>query len=41
MNSSRLKARTILLLLVEAMLLFGGLVVAVYVRMGAGMLKTR
>jgi sugar transferase (PEP-CTERM system associated) len=34
MNSSRLKARTILLLLVEAMLLFGGLVVAVYVRMG-------
>lgn len=36
MNSSRLKARTILLLLVEAMLLFGGLVIAVYVRMGAG-----
>ena len=35
MNSSRLKARTILLLLVEAMLLFGGLVIAVYVRMGA------
>lgn len=34
MNSSRLKARTILLLLVEAMLLFGGLVIAVYVRMG-------
>src|SRR6185503_9085448 len=32
---SRLKARTLLLLLVEAMLLFGGLVVAVYVRMGA------
>ena len=36
MNSSRLKARTILLLLVEAMLLFVGLVIAVYVRMGAG-----
>ncbi|MGZ5434856.1 MAG: TIGR03013 family XrtA/PEP-CTERM system glycosyltransferase [Pyrinomonadaceae bacterium] len=36
MKSSRLKARTILLLLVEAMLLFGGLVIAVYVRMGAG-----
>src|SRR2546423_5481369 len=35
MKSSRLKARTFLLLLVEAMLLFGGLVVAVYVRMGA------
>lgn len=35
MNSSRLKARTILLLFVEAMLLFGGLVIAVYVRMGA------
>src|SRR5207244_5085113 len=35
MKSSRLQARTILLLLVEAMLLFGGLIVAVYVRMGA------
>ena len=35
MKSSRLKARTILLLLVEAMLLFGGLVIAVYVRLGA------
>src|SRR5205807_356252 len=35
MKSSRLKARTILLLLVEAMLLFGGLIIAVYVRMGA------
>lgn len=35
MKSSRVKARTFLLLLVEAMLLFGGLVVAVYVRMGA------
>lgn len=35
MKSSRLKARTILLLVVEAMLLFGGLVIAVYVRMGA------
>ena len=35
MKSSRLKARTILLLLVEAMLLFGGVVIAVYVRMGA------
>ena len=35
MKSSRLKARTILLLLVETMLLFGGLVIAVYVRLGA------
>jgi sugar transferase (PEP-CTERM system associated) len=35
MRSSRLKTRTILLLFVEAMLLFGGLVTAVYVRMGA------
>jgi sugar transferase (PEP-CTERM system associated) len=35
MKSSRLKARTILLLLVETMLLFGGLVIAVYARMGA------
>jgi sugar transferase (PEP-CTERM system associated) len=35
MNSSRLKARTLLLLFVEAMLLFGGLVIAVYVRLGA------
>src|SRR6185503_16690122 len=35
MKTSRLKARTVLLLLVEAMLLFGGLVIAVYVRVGA------
>src|SRR5947208_11605384 len=35
MKSSRLQARTILLLLVEAMLLFGALIVAVYVRLGA------
>jgi sugar transferase (PEP-CTERM system associated) len=35
MKASRLKARTVLLLLVEAMLLFGGVIVAVYVRMGA------
>src|SRR5467141_2952948 len=35
MNASRQKARTVLLLLVEAMLLFGGLIVAVYVRLGA------
>jgi sugar transferase (PEP-CTERM system associated) len=35
MKSSRLKARTSLLVLVEAMLIFGGLVIAVYVRMGA------
>src|SRR5207237_7276904 len=35
MNASRQKARTILLLLVEAMLLFGGLIVAVYLRLGA------
>src|SRR5205807_9576968 len=34
MNASRQKARTILLLVVEAMLLFGGLIVAVYVRLG-------
>ena len=36
MKSSRLKARTILLLLVEAMLLFVGLVISVYVRLGTG-----
>src|SRR5712691_5505194 len=35
MNASRQKARTLLLLLVEAMLLFGGLIVAVYIRLGA------
>src|SRR6267143_3180180 len=35
MKASRLNARTVLLLLVEAMLLFGGLIVAVYVRLGA------
>src|SRR5213595_928829 len=35
MNASRQKVRTVLLLLVEAMLLFGGLIVAVYVRLGA------
>ena len=35
MKSSRLKTRTLLLLLGEAMLLFGGLVVAVYVRLDA------
>ena len=35
MKSSRLKSRTILLLMVEALLLFGGLIIAVYVRMGA------
>src|SRR6185369_16412072 len=35
MKASRLNARTILLLLVEAMLLFNGLIVAVYVRLGA------
>jgi len=35
MKASRLNARTILLLLVEAMLLFSGLIVAVYVRLGA------
>lgn len=35
MKASRQNARTMLLLLVEAMLLFGGLVVAVYVRLGA------
>jgi len=34
MKSSRLKARTILLVFVEAMLIFGGLVIAVYLRMG-------
>src|SRR5438093_529968 len=35
MNASRQKARTVLLLLVETMLLFGGLIGAVYVRLGA------
>ena len=35
MKPSRHNARTILLLLVEAMLLFSGLTVAVYVRLGA------
>ena len=35
MKTSRLKARTILLLLVEAMLLFGGVVFSVYLRVGA------
>jgi sugar transferase (PEP-CTERM system associated) len=35
MKASRINARTVLLLLVEAMLLFGGIVVAVYVRLGA------
>src|SRR5690349_10630163 len=35
MKSSRLKTRTLLLLLVEAMLLLGGEVIAVYARVGA------
>jgi sugar transferase (PEP-CTERM system associated) len=35
MKASRQNLRTTLLLLVEAMLLFGGLVIAVYVRLGA------
>src|SRR6266849_1863403 len=35
MKASRLNARMVLLLLSEAMLLFGGLIVAVYVRLGA------
>src|SRR5438094_4579244 len=35
MKTSRHNARTLLLLLVEAMLLFCGLIVAVYVRLGA------
>jgi len=35
MKSSRLKTRPLLLLLVEAMLLFGGVVIAVYARLGA------
>jgi len=35
MKASRQNARTMLLLLVEAMLIFGGLVVAVYARVGA------
>ena len=35
MEASRQNLRTMLLLLVEAMLLFGGLVIAVYVRLGA------
>src|SRR5215510_8307852 len=36
LRSARLKARKLLLLLVEAMLLFGGLVMAGYMRLGAG-----
>jgi sugar transferase (PEP-CTERM system associated) len=35
MKASRFNARTVLLLLVEAMLLFSGLIVAVYLRLGA------
>jgi sugar transferase (PEP-CTERM system associated) len=35
MKTSRHNGRTILLLLVEAMLLFGGLIIAVYARLGA------
>ena len=35
MRASRFNARMLLLLLAEAMLLFGGLVIAVYVRLGA------
>ena len=35
MKTRRLNARTILLILVEAMLLFGGLIVAVYLRLEA------
>ena len=35
MKADRVNARTVLLLLVEAMLLFGGIVIAVYVRLGA------
>jgi hypothetical protein len=35
MKASRQNLRTMLLLLVEAMLLFGGLIIAVYVRLGA------
>ncbi|MBA2733264.1 MAG: hypothetical protein H0U54_10285, partial [Acidobacteria bacterium] len=34
MKTRRLNARTVLLLLAEAALLFGGLVVAVYLRLG-------
>ncbi|HVS20858.1 MAG TPA: TIGR03013 family XrtA/PEP-CTERM system glycosyltransferase [Pyrinomonadaceae bacterium] len=34
MKASRLNARTVLLLLSEAMLLFGGMIVAVYLRLG-------
>ncbi|MBD0325114.1 MAG: TIGR03013 family PEP-CTERM/XrtA system glycosyltransferase [Pyrinomonadaceae bacterium] len=35
MRAARLNARTILLLLAEALLIFGGLIVAVYLRLGA------
>ena len=35
MKASHQNARMMLLLLVEAMLLFGGLIIAVYVRLGA------
>src|SRR5437016_991906 len=34
MKSSRLNARTVLLLLSEALLLFGGMIFAVYLRLG-------
>lgn len=34
MRNTRLNARTVLLILAEAMLLFGGMIVAVYVRLG-------
>jgi len=36
LRASRLNARTILLILAEAMLLFGGIIVAVYLRLGVG-----
>jgi sugar transferase (PEP-CTERM system associated) len=36
LRPSRFNARTVLLLLAEALLLFGGIVIAVYLRLGAG-----
>jgi sugar transferase (PEP-CTERM system associated) len=36
LRSRRLNARTVLLLFAEALLLFGGIVIAVYLRLGAG-----
>ena len=34
MRQTRFNARTVLLILAEAMLLFGGMIIAVYMRLG-------